>query len=355
MPDFYQARLYTPNGRFVRLIDNYAALSVARKQNAVGSATLTMFDSSLPIEPHSILLIERSVNGAPPKLFGETIFFIEKINYNSEGISYTGYDANYLLNWRIVSANSGTPYADKELPADDYIKALAREAFGSLALDQRRAWPIIIEADKSLAPVIKQESARDKLINVYQTLTQASAEKGTPLFFDIIAGYDFHGNITLTLRTYVNQRGINRETLVLGHEHLFDLELEIDDSESPTVIYSGGNGRGENRNVQLVYSDDALKGQYAWREAWVADKDLSTTQALIDEGYSQLKAKHRRITIAAKLVSQPEMAFGQHFNFGDKVTGEGYGYRVPCSIDEFELNIQEGRSELGITLAGSNV
>lgn len=353
MPDFYQARLYTPNGRFVRLIDNYAALSVARKQNAVGSATLTMFDSSLPIEPHSILLIERSVNGAPPKLFGETIFFIEKINYNSEGISYTGYDANYLLNWRIVAANSGTPYADKELPADDYIKALAREAFGTLALDQRRTWPIIIEADKSLAPVIKQESARDKLINVYQTLTQASSEKGTPLFFDIIAGYDFHGNITLTLRTYVNQRGINRETLTLSHEHLFDLELEIDNSETPTVIYSGGKGRGTSREVQLVYSDDALSGKYAWREAWVADKDLSTTQALIDEGYSQLKAKQQKITLSAKLVSSPEMAFGQHFNFGDIVTANAYGYNIPCSIDEFEINVREGKAETNINLSGA--
>jgi hypothetical protein len=351
MTDFYQARLYTPNGRFVRLIDNYAALAVGRKQNAVGSATLTMFDSSLPIEPHSILLIERMVDNSPPKLFGETLFFIEKINYNSEGIAYTGYDANFLLNWRIIAANSGTVYADKELPADDYIKALAREAFGSLALDQRRAWPIAIEPDRSLCPVIKQESARDKLINVYQTLTQASNEKGTPLFFDIIADYD----LNLTLRTYANFRGINRESLVLGHEHLFDLELEIDDSESPTVIYSGGKGRGENRDVQLVYSEDALKGRYAWREAWVADKDLSTSQALIDEGYSQLKAKQRKISLSAKLVSTPEMAFGKHFNFGDKVTGEGHGYRVPCSIDEFELNIQEGKAELGITLAGSNV
>jgi hypothetical protein len=197
MTDFYQARLYTPNKRFVRLIDNYAALAVGRKQNAVGSATLTMPDSSLPIEPHSILLIERMVDNSPPKLFGETIFFVEKINYNSEGISYTGYDANYLLNWRIIAANSGTAYADKELPADDYIKALAREAFGSLAIDQRRAWPIAIEPDKSLCPVIKQESARDRLINVYQTLTQASNEKGVPLFFDIIADYD----LNLTLRT----------------------------------------------------------------------------------------------------------------------------------------------------------
>jgi hypothetical protein len=350
MADFYQVRLYTPNRKFVRLIDNYAGLTMGRKQNAVGSVTITMPDSSLPIEPHSILLVERCVNNSPPTVFGETLFFVETINYNSEGISYTAYDANYLLNWRIVAYNSGTPYADKELPADDYIKALAREAWGSLALDQRRAWPIAIESDKSLCPVIKQESARDKLINVFQTLTQASHEKGTPLFFDLITDYD----LNLTLRTYAMQRGINRETLILSHEHLFDLELEIDDSDAPTVIYSGGKGRGEYRNVQMVYSEDALRGQFAWREAWVADKDLSTNQSLIDEGYAQLKAKQRKINLSAKLVSSPEMAFGKHFNFGDKVTGMAYGYKVPCSIDEFNLDISEGRAELGITLQGTN-
>jgi len=351
MPDFYQVRLYNPSKKYLRLIDNYASLNIGRKQNAIGSVTITMTDAALPIEPHSILLIERSVNNGAPALFGETIFFVEKINYNSEGIGYTAYDANYLLNWRIVAANSGTHYADKELPADDYIKALAREAFGSLATDTRRLWPITIEPDLSLCPVIKQESARDKLINVYQTLTQASSEKGVPLFFDIIADYD----LNLTLRTYANYRGIDRQSLVLGHEHLLNVELEIDDTSSPTVIYSGGKGRGENRDVQLVYSEDATKAPFAWREAWVADKDLSSKQALVDEGYSQLRAKRRKVTVSADLVSSPEMAFGRHFYFGDVVTAEAYGYRVPCSIDEFNVDIMDGQAELKIKLEGANM
>lgn len=350
MADYYQVRLYNPNKRYLRLIDNYASLNIGRKQNAIGSVTVTMTDAALPIEPHSIMLVERSVNNGAPSLFGETIFFVEKLNYNSEGISYTAYDANYLLNWRIVAANSGTHYADKELHADDYIKALAREAFGSLTVDTRRVWPIAIEPDLSLCPVIKQESARDKLINVYQTLTQASAEKGTPLFFDIIADCD----LNLTLRTYANYRGIDRQSLVLSHDHLLNAELEIDDTNSPTVIYSGGKGKGEDRQVELVYSDEATRTAFAWREAFVADKDLSSKQSLIDEGYSQLQAKRRKISLSADLVSSPEMAFGRHFNFGDVVTTEAYGYRVACSIDEINVDIADGQADLKIRLEGTN-
>lgn len=341
--DYYQLRIYNPFGKFLRIFDGYEKIKCVRKINSIGAMNIE-FSQNLPIEYGTIFQLERSVNNGPMSLFGETVYFATGVHIDGGLTTIDTQDANHLLDWRIVGYNAETPFANKKLPCDDFIKALARENWGD-PVNPRRAWDINIAPNYSLAPVADHGLAHDKLITSFNTLCNISSEKGRRLFFDITADY----NMNLYFKTYADQRGADRRNLILDENSLTDIKLDIDYKNWATVAFSGGEGDGKDREIVLVVNEEAVKlSRFGWRELFVADQDFTKANEMKDGGENALFKARPKFVVSGTLIDSPFLTYGVHYNFGDFVTARYRGYESPCYVNTLNLTIEKAKSNLEI-------
>jgi len=143
-------------------------------------------------------------------IVNNSIYFLKQINVDNDSLrtELILNDALCLLDQRIVAYALGTTQTTKEGHADDLIKEICRE---NLLADGREIPNLTIDRDLSNAPIVKVDDiAWRSVLSVCQEIAQASFEKGTPLYFDLIADI----NLGLTLKTFVGQRGNDRAGVV---------------------------------------------------------------------------------------------------------------------------------------------
>lgn len=154
--------------------------------------------------------IIQQLNDIQIGVFNDTIYFLKKLTVDNNALLTTLvlHDALSLLDQRIVGYALGTSQTSKEGPADDVIKEIIRE---NCLVSGREVDNLSIDSDFGLAPVVKVDDiAWRSVLGVCQEIAQMSYEKGTPLFFDIVADV----NLNLRFKTFIDQRGNNRATTV---------------------------------------------------------------------------------------------------------------------------------------------
>ena len=338
--NYYQLRIHDQQGKFIALIDQFEQIDLVRRLNSVGVLEVSWPSVVAPsIGVDYIIIVEFSNNGGQLGIFGETCYFVQRIEYTGTSVKITAYDALSLLQRRIVAHPSQTPYTEKSNKADDLIKEIVREN----TTGERSLAKFTIENDHGLAPIVSSEIAWMPLLDALIDIAESSKNKGSNLYFDVLTDYQ----LNLTFRTYTGQRGNDRRSLILNGNHLNDLSLDIDWSNQTNAVYVGGSGSGEDRNIKTVIDQSIGQSLYGRKETFQAERNTSDDDVLIDDGLAAIKSE--KIRFSGDYVNQHGVVFGTHFHFGDLVTCEAYGYSFVCLVDEVDLSISGGVEKLGIS------
>lgn len=356
--------LSDPSGLRLAELTQVGAFSLARVSDAVGAFEIELpghvFDDFIRID--GIVEFWRTPAGGRSSLL--LAGFIRQPRYlqDRNGRDMTvlsGEDSMELLTRRIVAYAAGSSQAQKTDYADDMMKAIIRENFGSSAPADRDVSGLnfTVAPDLSLAPSITKAFAWKNTFAVLKDIAAASAENGTNLYFDLVpiisgeqVGFDF--------RTYIDQRGIDRTStgIIFGPEwsNLEDPDLLEDYEGEINYVYSGGQGEESDREIVEV-SDTTRIGKSIWnrREAFTDARNEATTAAVTAKGETELNKGKPRIRFSGTLLDMPNSRFGVDWDFGDKVLAQYRGRElsgavlaVSISVDGYGNEKVKGRLEI---------
>lgn len=361
----YEIRLAKDDGTEIAVLEKARNFRYGMVANAVGGCALVLpgdFDQRL-LAPDNRICIWRAPDGG--RLAEERQYFLRYLadvtaEDGQRQLLVQGLDANYLLDGPIVAYAAGTPYARKTDYADDLLKAIVRENRSSLATDTDRQLSstfFTVEADLSLGPTLTGVTfPHEKLLNVLQKVAKAAKEAGTAVYFDVVAvdGTRFE------FRTYAGQLGLDHtypdglNPVLMGAEYgsLSAASLVQDWTQERTVVYAGGRGDGLAREIVEV-EDAGRSGRSLWgrREAWVDARNAIDTGDLTAKANARLEEGRPRIRFAGAVVDSPQARYGQHWRWGDLVTGVYQGQQYACLIGTVDVTVnKEGLETLDATL-----
>jgi hypothetical protein len=342
----YTIHLLDPDGTEIDIIDKWISLSYNRTVDAIGTLILVL----PPTYPMSNLKTDGRLavyrNG---KLDTETIWLIREPEYStaedgSEVITVTAYSANYLLTSRVVAYDSRTAQADKEDKADSVMVAYVSENLGSDASDSERDVSdyLDVQASASLGPTVTKECAWDNLFDVLHDVAKTSAEKGSPVHFDVVAP----AQDKLEFRTYRGQRGLNH-TAASG-EYSITLSLDrgslgppakrnFDRTDEVTFVYAAGNNTDSSSPMTASDGNRIGESPFNRREQYVRAGGMAGSAGGIDEAQTAVRAGRPKRVFEGMALDVPGAQYGMHWEFGDKVTAEYAGDSFDVSIDSISV------------------
>jgi hypothetical protein len=372
----YTIWISTPTGRRLAVLHEFVQLDYRRVVNHSGYYDALNVRNILPLRltvradafpPNLIerdtrlqLWRTRPTSGTlhAQQLVTETTWFVRQIRslLTADGqhlIEIGAVPAIDLLASRIVAYAAGSSQASKHGPADDIMKAIVRENLGNSATDPQRSlrdW-LTIAVDRAQAPVLRKSFARRTVLDVLAELAAAATAAGTPLYFDIVNATPTR----LEFRTYIGARGADRtfpsgvQPVVLSPETgtLTSVERSFDFEDEYSVVYAAGQGAEAER--QVVAASDATRtngSPFGRRERLIDARHIRDTGALLAEARAALVAGQPRRTFRATIVSTPGATYGQHWDWGDRVTAVFDGEQFHCVVDELEISVTPGRETI---------
>ena len=325
----YQVTLLSPYGMPLALLEGFSLLDYVRVVNDVGSLVIVLpeiYDqylfSSEDVARDNRIEVNRQIGSGLFKRDMDTQWLTSKgnkiLNERGERLTkITCVDLMQLLSRRIVAYNSGAAQASKTDQADDIMKAIVRENFGSLATDTDRDWSayLSIEADFGLGQSISKAFSRRKVLPVLKELANASYQAGTYIAFDIVAT----SQTAMLFRTFAGQRGIDRrhpsgiDPIILSPEfgNLANVDRGYDHSNEITYAYAGGQGEGASRLIRTS-SDTTRIGQspFGRIEGFADARTTGDPTQVQDEARSLVKQNVPRNTFSGKIVETPSTIYG---------------------------------------------
>lgn len=357
----YQLLLRDPFGNLLAPLDGFIDLDYARIVNGIGALTVNLpkqYDqylfSSGDVRVDNRIDVLRRVGSGAYYLDTDAQWLVrrgvKKLTGNGQRLTTIQAEcANSLLKRRIVAYASGAAQADKTGFADDLMKAIIRENFGSLATDTARsiATYLTTQADLGVGGSVSKAFSRRKVLQVLQELALMSFQAGTYLAFDVIST----SPSTFEFRTYINQRGIDHRwpggsnPVILGAEfgNLTNIERGYDHIDEVTYAYAGGQGTGASRAIGTSTDATRVGSSPLNRCEYFTDARASTTAAqLTDEADSALRNGNVRQVFSADFIDTPQVTYGLHVNFGDQVTAVFEGESIDCRVNKIRVSVRNG-------------
>lgn len=366
MTTTYECRICDPYGALLAIVSNFvdspagggSALGYCLNVGNVGALRLTLpvtFDSSLLLLDGRIG-VWRSINGNPPKLDGETVFFIRQWEYTDQTTTVTAYSANHLLRRRIIDYFSGTSYASKSaVAAGNQIKAFVNENMlsGIVGADRQG---VETQADLSAylsnqanlgdGQSIAMQCAWRNLLDVIKDISDASTYAGTYMACDIVAPTE----TTLQLRTYATMRGNDHrassaQPVILSPESgsLANCRLVIDRSDEVTFAIAGGGNVGTSRLIATSIDTTRIaESPFNRMEAFGDYTNITDPAALQDVADAMVRAGRARIEFTADVVETDGATRGIEYDYGDLLTGAFRGLQYDVGLDVIEVAVGGG-------------
>jgi hypothetical protein len=355
-PPSYSVWLADPVGQRLALLDQFLRLEYVRVLNAPGVLKI-----DLPYNfPISYLRVDNRID-VWRRFAGlryrdtQAVWFIRSIQKRlaengQRFISVIAYSAMELLSRRIVAYAAGSSQASKTDQADDMMKAVVRENLGSSATDTDRDLSdyLSVAPDTGAGPSLSMTFPRENVLKVCQDISQAAAEAGTPVYFDVVAAGD-----DLQFVTYPSYLGVDHSQtgpapIVLSPAAgtLTDVLREYDHADEVNYVYVGGQGEESNRTVVSGGASERM-ALSVWnrRESWVDARDTGTAAVLEDDRDAALRAGRPRQVFSGKIVQTGAVYYGV-WGFGDRVAGELDGEVVDAVIDEVRVKVEAGEEEV---------
>lgn len=358
MSDLAQAQyeVYIGSSRGLRLayVEGWTRLTAVLANNAVGRWSLTIPDGLIDdalIQRDAMVELWRAVPGRRPDLI--TVGFTRAVRYSDEGgvdmLTLRGPDANELLYTRIVTEGAINQYSRKtSTAADDVMKDIVRRSMDSSAADSDRDlsdYGLTVEADAGGGPTISRSYPRKFVLQVLQEIANAARAAGTRVLFGIVP-IPKGDTLDFEFRTWITRRGADR-TQTGGNPTFFGKEwgnleapdLVYDYSNEVTVVYAGGQGEGDDREVVEVEDSDR-RNATPWnrREVWVDAATQNTTDEITEAARTTLDMERPRIVFNGTLKDTPQTRYGVDWEFGDTVTAEHRGLQFDGDVDKVRLD-----------------
>lgn len=360
-------RLADPFGEPLVEIPEYTKLDYVLNctPGGIGALELTLptsFDTNL-LRRDGRLGVWRSVAGRPPALDNGAIYLLSAIETTSAETKITAHHATSLLKRRIVAYWADSSYSSKVGPADDLIKAFARENLGSSIVGADRdgndfmadvSAYLSIQGDLGQGVIMSKAAARRNLHEVATELAEESIGWGTYLTFEVFAPTER----TLQLRTYTGQRGVDRragtaDPVILGEArgNLEQVRVTRDYTDEATFVIAGGAGEQQQRLIQTAASFDRMAISPFGRIERFADfSNVTSTPGLRDDAEGVLWNARPRLTFQGKYIQTPDTIRGLDFDLGDMLTAEdprtGIQFAVRVDIIRESITREKQTTEL---------
>lgn len=373
---YYNLEVIDVAGNTLEMIEDVISVTAARAFNTIGNATYTIPNhyNHNWFEYDTRFKLHRVGRSRIPRLFGDTVWFMRKIDNQRSARQYAieTVDTMAIFDKRQIAYTAETPYADKTLEEfalvsftnafriDNMMRQYVRENFGSAALDSLRNTSIIqIERDRNLAPFGEKEASWTELGSVLSDLASQSAGKGVPVFYDLIpqSGGGFLFRVWADVRG--NDRGKASATpLVFSDESgaLVDVH-EIDDyTDFANFCYVLGYDKGPSQIVYEVSNESVIRMNPLGRvEFTYTGSDSDVTTVLEGEGQAAIHGRRARRVVTAKLSDATTLDYGDQFAYGDRVVAEVGGRQYDVQFDAISVSWAGGKDNLDLRLNGSDV
>jgi hypothetical protein len=360
----YELVWYTHEGVRKGVIQAFNSLEYIKTQNAIGGLVVEIPRGLYQYDQFSvgdIFEVWREKNGVL-ELQNETAYFLQNWEFWTDGdgaeyIRLTAFDANWLLDTAIVWAYAGSAAASKTDHPDDMMKAIVREQLGSLAAADRQKLAVAPDLSAAGASITKAFAYRN-VLTILQELCEVAQEKNNVwLGFDVVrtapGAFEF--------RTYTGQRGQNHgrasgDPRLVGKQYgnLSQATFGTYHADERNFVVVGG--QGEDLDRQLVYRWNYNRwhaSKWNRREYFKDSRDDSTTAALEADGDAALDEFRPRQVLTGKLHDTPGMQYNIHYQFGDVLSAEAFGYHVDCHVGSVRVRVdQDGGEQLDIKLRG---
>lgn len=383
MPSSTTIRVADDSGNFLfetaQFLDagNSPGLRYILSCGQIGALTVTLppeFNSKLVKDGR--IHVMRSVNGGTAQREGGSCFLIRKWEYAGDWTTITAVHANDILRRRhslyiwfigLTGAGGGSASINNSIvgnaPADDCIKAIWRRNFGASIDTTYRGWSTVtsvnddtqadisayvsVEADESAGPNVYKQLFFRNTLEAMQEIINFSVLEGTYLTAEIVAPTEE----TLQLRTYTDQRGVDRRFsagsgLVFTEErgNIANSLLTVDALEEITFAQSIGAGPDEYYRYTGYALDTARMGQTIFGriegifDAGSAPNDANLTSA----AKSMVRGGRPVISASGELQETDQCIRGVHFNYGDYVTVEVQGIQYDMRLDVLDVSLNAG-------------
>lgn len=345
----------SPSGGNTTLLGDFSKLEYARRIGQVGTLSVVLA-GDYPVDmfqEDGILKVYRSSSpGIPGRLDMSTFWLVQSIEMGKDeaGREYCvlgAVDALAILARRGVAYYGGTAYVSKTDTADNIMKALIRENYGSLAFDTARDLSayISVASDLSVGPATTIEGIewRKSILDILNELKDQSIQLGVPIYFDLVP--DGNNAQSLTFVTYSNYVGVDRTssngvTFSETNGALKNPKLVKDYTDEVNYVYSRGRGDGTDAIVEEV-SDATRVGASVFnrREAFVNDSNSTSTAELTRVGNAELRYGRPRIIFDATIQQTADLTYGIQYGYGDAVRAVYKNYVLPCVIDNMRVQV----------------
>ena len=359
----YQVDWYTDAGVKLGVIQAFTSLEYVRTENSIGNMVLTIPRGLMRYEDFAVgqlFEIWREKRGSL-ELQNDTAYFLQDWQFytDREGREYIqlyATDANWLLDTAIVWAYAGSAQAEKTGKPDDMMKAIVREQLGDLAAAERRKLSVQNDVGAGGTSVTKAFAYRD-VLTVLQELADVANENGVYLAFDVVRT----APATFEFRTYAGQRGTDHsrtsgDPRLVGKQYgnLAEASFGTFHSDERNWVLVAGQGE-ENARMTVQRYNTSRIGSSKWnrREYFKDSRDNDNTAALQADGDEVLNDYKPKQILTGRLLDTPGMQFGVHYQFGDVVTAQAFGYNVDCHISSIRVKVdQDNGEQIDVRLRG---
>lgn len=352
----YEAVWYTHEGVRKGVIQAFESLEYIKTQNAIGALVINMPRELMAYDQFAvgdIFEIWREKGGVL-ELQNETAYFLQNWefyadNKGAEFIQLTAFDANWLLDTAVVIAYSTSAQADKTAIPDNMMKAIVREQLGSLAAADRQKLAVAPDLSAAGASVTKAFAYRN-VLSILQELCEVAQETNNVwLGFDVVRTAPG----VFEFRTYTGQRGQDHgrasgDPRLVGKQYgnLSQATFGTYHADERNFVVVGG--QGEDLDRQLVYRWNYNRwhaSKWNRREYFKDSRNNETTAALEADGDAALEEFRPRQVLTGTLHDTPGMQYNIHYQFGDILTAEAFGFHVDCRVDSVRVKVDQTNGE----------
>lgn len=351
----YELHWYDDAGIRKDVFQTFNKLEFVKVQNAIGTLVADIPRGLLQyeqFEKDDILEVWREKGGAKG-LMNETAYFLQNWDLwtGSDGcelVRLTAFDANWLLDTAIVWAKAGSAQADKSGYPANVMKAIVREQLGSLAAPERQKLAVAPDGSAYGSSLTKAFAYRN-LLTVLQEICETASEGGNWLGFDVVrtAPGEFE------FRTYAGQRGLNHgrfsgDPRLVGRQYgnFSQAAFETVHANERNAILVAGQGEEADREwVVRIDEVRATASKWSRREYFKDSRDDADTTALEADGDAALNEFRPKQILTGNLNDTPGMLYGVHYQFGDILAAEAFGYNLDCRVNSVRITFDSENGE----------
>ena len=361
----YEAVWYTHEGVRKGVIQAYESLEYVKTQNDVGALVINMPRKLMAYDQFSVgdIFEVWREKGGVLEFQNDTAYFLQNWEFwaDSKGAEYiqlTAFDANWLLDTAIVWAAAGSANAEMTDYPDDMMKAIVENELGATSgVTSRTKLTCAPDLSAGGSQITKAFAYRNVLSTLQDICEVAQEKNNVWLGFDVVrttpGAFEF--------RTYTGQRGQDHgrasgDPRLVGKQYgnLSQASFGTYHANERNAILVGGQGEEADR-VTVTRTNATRINSSKWnrREYFKDSRDNETTAALEAEGDAALEEFRPRQILTGTLHDTPGMQYGIHYQFGDILSVEAFGYHVDCRVKSVRVKVdQNGGEKIDIKLEG---